>query len=362
MAKLDASLDRSLRSPLRKSKAQRLIRELAAEEPADAAEILLRHYGADEGSSAVEVQALLDEISAEPGTMRAILVDAAHPDPLVRRGAVGYLKMRMGFHASTYASLLEQTTKLVGEARAKDIAVDDIQALMDVSEGAYLAGSPLDAIKDMAACLELIKHRKKATEALRSYVTQMLKMAPDLTRFGAYDERLGEPLRKAIAASKSKEVDETKDIITLRSQESEIRSGLDRIGRSVEGSGQGWNIRDRPSLSAKDAAAMSHLKGFVETAVSLAVEGRREEGLAHLRRYLEEDYPEFYEAARERIDGKDQSALSAEYSIGLATVKTASLLLPQAAEDVYQRYYRGKEPEPSIHVVPWPEIAGEALA
>jgi hypothetical protein len=29
--------------------------------------------------------------------------------------------------------------------------------------------------------------------------------------------------------------------------------------------------------------------------------------------------------------------------------------MSQTAEDIYQRYFRGLEPEPSVHVLPWPE-------
>jgi len=362
VTKVEASLERSLRSPLERGSMQRRVMHLASEDPTEMVTILLKFYDHENPKTAGEVRSLLEKITSDPRAMRVVLDDITHSNPSVRKNAVIFLRQKKGFHAATYASFLENTSLLITMAHNKDIPVQDIEALLEVSKDSYLNGEMMEALQDIAACLDFIKHRQRTSEALRGYVTQMLKMAPDLTRIGAYDERLGEPLRKAIQASKNREVDETKDIISVRTQESTIRSDLNRIGKAIRSSTDDKPSIDHSQMAGADVWAMSRLKGFIETITSLAIAGKREEGLKLLGDYLEDDYPEFHEAAKERIGSKDQSALFTEYNIGLVALKLASYLMPQTAEDIYQRYFRNFEPEPSIHIVRWPDVALKVIA
>jgi len=357
VAKVEASLERALRSPLTRSRMRREVNRLASEDPTEMVTILLKLYDHENPAIEKEVRSLLDEIAADRRAMRVVLDDITHTNGAVRKGAVAFLRQKKGIHASSYSSFLDNLDLEMTLARSKDIPVGDIESLIEVSKDSYLDGETMEALQDIASCLDLIKHRQRTSDALRGYVTQMLKMAPDLTRMGAYDERLGEPLSKAISASKNRMMDETKEIIALRAQESTIRKDLNRIGKTIRSA-----AANRPSLRTEqmdgvDAIAMSRLRGFIDTITTLAIAGQREEGLKILGDYLENDYPEFLDSAEARIISKEESAVYTEYTIGLMALKLASYLMPQTAEDIYQKYFRGYEPEPSIHIVRWPDEA-----
>jgi len=362
VAKVEASLEHSLRNPLRRPRKRRQIKRLASEDPTEMVTILLKCYDHENPVIASEVRSLLDEIVVDRRSMKVVLNDIAHSNSAVRKGATAFLRQKKGIHAASYASFLDNMNIEMIMARSKDIPIGDIEALVEVSKDSYLDGEMMEALQDIASCLDLIKHRQRTSNALRGYVTQMLKMAPDLTKIGAYDERLGEPLSKAISASKNRNVDETKEIIALRIQESTIRRDLNRIGKTIKSA-----AADKPSLEAAnidgtDAQAMSKLRGFIDTITALAIGGQREEGLRLLQDYLEKDYPEFLDSAEARIISREESAVYTEYNIGLVALKLASYLMPQSAEDIYQRYFRTYEPEPSIHIVRWPDDALNALA
>jgi isoleucyl-tRNA synthetase len=74
-----------------------------------------------------------------------------------------------------------------------------------------------------------------------------------------------------------------------------------------------------------------------------------------LMSYMSMDFKQYMDESKQRLEGKDRSALISLYIMGLVILKLASYLMSQTAEDIYQRYFRGLEPEPSVHVLPWPE-------
>lgn len=354
-AKMEAGLVRSLRLPLERRRTERKLLKLAREHPKEGVALLLKYLDHENESVSKSVRRVLEDATAEREGMRAVFDGIVHANQTVRRNAVAYMTEKLGFHAATYASFYEHTYLLIAMARNKEIPVTDIEALAGVSKETYLDGETIQALQDIAACLDFIKQRHRTADTLKTYVIEMLKMAPDLTRMGAYDGRIEEPLRRAILASKSRMVDETKEIIHTRSMESSIRGELNTVGRLVNSSFGERPTMDYASMSGDDVFVLSKLRNFLETVTALAISGRREEGLRILGTYLDNEYGDFKVQAKGRIEAKDPSALFSIYIIGLVCLKLASYLMPQSAEDIFQRYYRGLEPEPSVHIVPWPE-------
>jgi len=180
-------------------------------------------------------------------------------------------------------------------------------------------------------------------------------MAPDLTRMGAYDGQIAEPLKRAIRASKNRKMDETKEIIEVRMLESIVRRDLNRIGRTVKGSFDERPDLDFELMSGPDALEVARMKTVIDSVTSKAIAGKREEGLRLLNSYIRGDYKHYVDDSKDRLESKDRSAQVSIYLIGLVILKLSSFLVSQTAEDIYQRYFRGLEPEPSVHVIPWPD-------
>lgn len=361
-AKLEARLVRSLRIPMERRRMERRLLKFAQDHPKEGVAVLLKYLDHENPRVTESVRRVLDEATAPKEGMRAVLDNFVHHSQLVRRNAVLFLTEKRGFHAATYASFYEHTYLLIAMARNKEIPVSDIEALAEVSKDTYLEGETILALQDIAACLDFIKHRHRTADTLKGYVIEMLKMAPDLTRMGAYDGRIEEPLRRAILASKSRSVDETKEIINVRALESSVRGELNRVGRLVNGEFEERPVMDYSQMSGTDVFILSKLRTFLETVTAMTIAGKREEGLRMLSTYLETDYQEYWEQSKARIDGHDRSALFSVYIIGLVCLKLASYLMSQTAEDIYQKYYRGLEPEPSVHIIPWPEPIMKMIA
>jgi hypothetical protein len=354
--RIEASLVRSIHIPGERGRIERKVIQHAGEDPSDMVTILLHNYSNENKRIAKEVRKLLDQLTEERNGMKSVLNNIIHPNRDIRNAAVEYLKARRGIYAITYAAFLEHTELLVALARSKDIPVSDIQALIEISKESFLDGEMMEALKDIAASIDFIKHRHRAADQLKGYVTEMLRMAPDLTRLGVYDGRIEEPLKRAINATKMHALDETKEIIAIRGTESSIRYSLDKIAKVVRTS-----IKLKPTIQMEqmqgdDVMVLVKLRDVLGSVTQLTMAGKRSESLQTLQDYLKTDCSEYNSRAKKRIEAEEQSASLTVYTIGLVTLKLASAMMPQTAEDIYQKYYRFYEIEPSVHIVPWPEI------
>ncbi|HTY48001.1 MAG TPA: hypothetical protein VMB46_10110 [Methanomassiliicoccales archaeon] len=362
LARLEAGLPRALRLPMERDRFRRKLLRTAKTDPAEITAIILKSYFHNSKRVAREARAILEQVTEERAGMKGVLDNLAHPNREVRRAAVEFLKSKNGMHAVTYASFYENTALLIAMARNKDIPVDDIEALAETSKDSLLDGEPMEALQDIAASLDLVKHRHRVASTLKVYVSEVLRMAPDLTRIGAYSEGVESSLKRAISASKSHVIDETSDIISQRRTEASIRGALAKAGRTLQ-----TTTKDRPDLpfdqmQGVDVWAIARMRPIMQAVTSQTLAGNREAGLAALDAYLKDDFVKFFEEVRGRLDENDPSAQMTAYALTITALKLASGMLPQAAEDLYQKHLRALEIEPSIHVVPWPEAVLVAVS
>ncbi len=360
--RIEASLVRSIHIPGERSRIERRILRHASEDPSEMVTVLLHNFAHENKRIAKEVRKLLDQLTEERKGMKAVLDGITHTNRDIKNAAVEYIKERRGIYAITYAAFLEHTELLVVLARSKDIPVADIQALVEISKESFLDGEMMEALKDIAASIDFIKHRHRAADQLKGYVTEMLRMAPDLTRLGVYDERIEEPLKRAINASKMQPLDETKEIIAIRGIESSIRYSLDKIAKVVRTSVKVKPTTQMEQMQGDDVMALVKLRDILGSVTQLTMARKRSESLQMLQDYLRNDYAEYYSRTRKRVDMGEQSASMTVYVIGIVTLKLASAMMPQTAEDIYQKYYRLYEVEPSVHIVPWPEALIKLMA
>ncbi|KQM12263.1 hypothetical protein AOA80_03795 [Methanomassiliicoccales archaeon RumEn M1] len=355
--RLEDWIVRSLRSPLEfeARRAQRKIVCRAEEEPRQVIPALLRNYGHEDPRVREGVRKALSAIS-ETGTGKASILDEmVNPSKMVRKGLQSFLSDEVGTHAATFASLYEQTMLTVAMAKQKEIPVDDITLLADQSRRVLQSGDVMRAVRDIAYCLDLVKHRYRSSEQCRDYLTDLLKMAPDLCRMGVYRSTIEEPLHKAMRALRDRQYDETKDIVGLRTKESQLIAALCRLERGVR-----ENVSERPrpptELQDEDRELLSHLEELIVSFASKTLEDHHEEAVTELLEFLMSSQAGPSRLSwRRRLDRKDPSALFTLYIVGLASAKLAAAVLPQAVEDIYQRELRSLVGEVSIHMVRWPD-------
>ncbi len=361
VARIDSSFTIIRRLPLEKERAERRIIELAREEPYEVVVVLLAHMHEGNKRTREDATRLLRMIMEDRHGMRAVLDAAVHPKKELRVNAVELLRDKVGMRAVTYTSFYQNASLLVSVARSKDVPTADIEALIESSKESFVDGEIMEALADVGTSLDYLKHRLRASNLLKGYLSEVLKMAPDLSRMGVYDQRISEPLKSAIQASKGKFVDETSEIVGLRRLEASVRSDLDALCKEAVDGLKSKPYLEPTQLAGSDVWALSSLGSLIQDTTTLLVSGEREKSLARIDDYITNSAMPYVQSSSERRKAGDASARLTGYTMALVGLRLASGVLPQATEDIYQRCFRTFESEPSVHIVAWPEIVMKVM-
>jgi histone H3/H4 len=340
-------------------RAQRKIVKWAEQKPLETVTVLLNHYHDDDERVRRPVRQTLNELSKDTICMEAIMTNMVHPSRTVRKAVQSFLGESVGAHAVTYASIYEQTMLLVAMAKRKDVPVEDIVSLADLTKMTFLDGETMRAIRDIGLCLDTIKHRYRSSEQLKDYLAELLKMAPDLSRMGIYGGSIEEPLRKAMKASRERTYDDTSTIIEERNKEFQLRGDLLTLANEVKD-----RVKDRPKVTssdlyAEDRVEMARLYDLIDRVKALVLDNERTEAKVLLQEHVDDFLQRYKGPLETRVHDQDRAATFVLYAQSLAFVKLASYLIPTTAEDIYQKCFRQLEDSPSIHVVLWPETVIE---
>jgi hypothetical protein len=341
---------------------QRKMLEYAENDPELTIMVLLNNYQDKDIKVVNSVHDTLTDLAKNREAMSSLLEVILHPDRDIRRNVFHFLEERKEFHSITYVSFLEQTMVLVGMARKKGIPIEDIISLVDVSKDNYLDGRIIDAIKDIATCLDLVKHRIRSVEHLKNYLMDVLRMAPELTRIGVYSGNIETPLKRAIKASRTRTYDDTSKIVARRTMESTILNQLSWIGEELKDI-----LEERPNMNPEeiwgtDVWLLTSVHELMDMVTSATIAREEENAFDILWTFLGEDFRDYYqEEMSTRVRERDPSAIFGLYIVGIVCLKLFSALLPEPAEDIYQKYFRRLEGDSSIHLVSWPEIVMRIL-
>ena len=358
-ARIEPGLYDSLTSlfPGERKRTEARVLKIAETEPKQMATVLLR-YNDDENEKVSEsIRTLLVEISKNPAGKEAIIDNVSNLNRDVRRGVKRAMQDIWGPQATPYASLYEQTIMLMGFARKRDVPVDDIERLAILTKKTFMEGEILRAISDISQCLEFVKLRYRNVENLKNYLAEMLRTIPELTKMGVATTSIEESLKTALNVSRNRQFDYTNDLIDERMCELEIRDELTSIGETVKA-----YIHVRPEmqlaeLNGMDVWAFEKMSEIIQIATASNLTGTRSVALKGLHSFLVNEFSTYYENnARKRIEEMDPSALFTVYSIGIVSLKLVSDLIPVAAEEIYQKFYRSLERDPTVLMVTWPEV------
>ncbi|HEY3419912.1 MAG TPA: hypothetical protein VGK23_05105 [Methanomassiliicoccales archaeon] len=358
-ARMEPGLLDSLSSffPGERRRAEARVLKVAETEPRQMVTVLLRFYDQENEKVRESVRSLMGQIVQTRAGREAIIDNVSNMNRDVRRGVKLVIQDIWGPQAVPYASLYEQTLMLIGFARKKEVPVDDIERLAITTKSSFMEGETVRAIADISHCLDLVKLRYRNVETLKNYLAEMLRTIPELNRRGVPTERMEESLRAALTVSRNRRFDYTTGLIDDRMRELEIRDELIAIGEVVKA-----NVTVRPEkqisdLNGMDVWAFEKMSEIIQMTMASNLTDSRSISLKVLHGFLMNEFSSYYENnAKARIARQDASALFTVYVIGLVSLKLVSDLIPVAAEDTYQRYYRGIERDPSILLVTWPEV------
>jgi hypothetical protein len=343
--------------PGERKRSEARILKTAEKEPKPMVNVLLRYYDNENEKVKESVKYLIGEISKTPAGKEAIIDNVSDLNRDVRKGVKQAIEDIWGPQAAPYASLYEQTMMLIGFARKREVPVDDIERFAIITKKTFLEGEIIRAISDISQCLEFVKLRYRNVENLKNYLAEMLRTIPELNKMGVSTNSMEESLKTALNVSRNRQFNYTNSLIDDRMCELEIRDELISIGEVVKD-----KIASRPEmqladLNGMDVWAFEKMSEIIQVTTASNLTGTRSVAIKGLHTFLVYEFMTYFENnAKKRVDESDPSALFTIYTIGIVSLKLVSDLIPVAAEEIYQKYYRELERDPSVLMVTWPEI------
>jgi hypothetical protein len=333
---------------------------LAKKENAAVVEMLLKYYDSDIERVRESIKTCLVQIAKAFEGKESIVESLTNPDKNVRKGARLIIPEIWGPPAMPYSTLFEQTYQIIQMAKDKDIPVEDIETLMDFSKQTFLDGESMKAINDIGTCLEFVKRRYKNTESIKVYISDMLKLSPEIQRRGVSIVNFNESLKNVIRASKSRSFDFTQEVIDQRVMEMELKDQIRSLGQLVKETIRSRPVIEMASLSVKDEKLIVRMARVFEAVNTKNLAGNPEKAIETMHEFLFKDFEWYYdEEVIRRLSEGDMSAILTIYMMSISTLKVISSIIPSVAEEIYQRYYRDLEGSISIYTVMWPELVME---
>ena len=343
--------------PGERKRAEARVLKIAETEPNQMVTVLLRYYDNENEKVKEIIKNLLAEISKTPAGKEAIVDNVSNLNRDVRRGVKLAIQEIWGPQAAPYAARYEQTVMLLGFARKRDVPVDDIERLAVTTKTTFFGGETVRAITDISHCLELVKLRFRNVENLKNYLSEMLRTIPELNKMGVSTTSMEESLKTALSVSRNRQFDYTNGLIDDRINEIEIRDELIFIGETVKANAPSRPEMRLADLNGMDVWAFEKMSEIIQMTIASNLRGTRSIALNGLHGFLVNEFSTYYENnAKMRITELDPSALFTVYIIGLVSLKLVSDLIPVMAEEIYQKYYRRLERDPSVLLVTWPEV------
>jgi hypothetical protein len=359
VSKMEASLEGRLSSALAFERrwTQNRVLEMADREPWSVTIMLLRHYDCENDKARDNVRLLLSRIAERDESQEAILDGLSHPSSEVRKGAAICIPHIWGDPSRPYPMLFEQTYSLLELAKQRDLGVDDIETLLDLSKVSFLDGELVKAIGDVSVCLEFLRRRYRNSESLNNYLSDMLKMAPDLEKIGLDNAQIEQSLLTAVKVNRSRRYDMAQDLIDQRIMEVEIKDRLRSLGSLVNSS-----MKSRPTI---EVGALIPLDKEMVVLTLKAMEGLTtkllhndtDAAVEEMHRFLFKDLDTFFdESVAVRLAQGERSASLTMYFVTILLLKMASSIIPFSAESIYQRNMKDLEGSSSIFLVVWPDL------
>ncbi|OPY31065.1 MAG: hypothetical protein A4E32_02049 [Methanomassiliicoccales archaeon PtaU1.Bin124] len=363
-SKIELILVDSLASPLalERRRMENRVVSVAKKETRAIVQLLLRNVDNEVPRVHESIIKCLVEIAKRNEGRESIIDSLNHPEPAIRKGAKIIIPEVWGVQAIPYATLYEQVYTLMDAARDKDIPLDDIEVLMGISQQVLLDGEVMKAINDIGKCLEFARRRYKNSESLKEYISDMLKIAPELHRMGVSIINFDESLKTAIKASRTRTYDFTQEIIDQRVMEMEVKDQLRNLGQLVKESIKTRPVYDMEVFIPVDRRMITKMTAVLDGINTKNLSGNLPKSIEDMHNFLLKDFEWYYnDDVMRRLGEGDSSAHMTIYLIGIAFLKVASVMTPSVAEDIYQKYYRGLEEATSIYTVFWPEVVLEFI-
>jgi hypothetical protein len=317
--------------------------------------ILAKYYSHDNPKVRSQVRASLARLASSEAGEQALIECMFSKNRRVADTAASILEEK-NYGSMNFLAVYRQTKNLIAQAWKGEVFSQDIEELVVDSIETYKEGRFDQGLTNITMARDLLEDRLEWHSHLRSYIKDVLRLTPVLSRSGIQVDSIQDSIRHLSSAIPEREYSEAKRLLELRRQETHLWKQLWSLEEFITKRVTTKPDSSEVSLSEHDRRLMdSFVSVGKEVQISIQ-EGEAADALKVVSEYIRDDVSAHYLATDgRRLGGEDDAACYVVWSVGLGILKLIAPVIPNVAEEFYQLYFRDREEAASIHSVPWPE-------
>ena len=321
--------------------------------------VLAKHYNHDNPKVRAQVRASLSRLASSEAGEAALIECMFSKNPKIADPSAAILDGK-NYGSLNLLSVYRQTKSLVSQALKGEVFYKDVEELVVDSIETYKEGRFDQGMTNMTMARDLLEDRLEWHSHLRSYIKDVLKLTPVLSRSGVQVDSIQDSIRHLSSAIPTREYSEAKKLLELRRQETHLWKQLWSLEEFISKRVTNIPIAELSILQDHDKRLMESFVSVGREVQNAVQEGEAANALNIVSDFIRGDVSAHYLATDgERLGGDDEAARFVMWSVGLGLLKLVAPVVPNVAEEFYQLYFRDREESSSIHSVPWPEPFGE---
>ena len=317
--------------------------------------ILVKYYNHDNPRVRSQVRASLARLTSSEIGEQALIECMFSRNDRIADVAAAILEEK-NYSSINFLSVYRQTRNLVQQAWKGEVFSQDIEELIVDSIETYKEGRFDQGMTNLKMARDLLEDRLEWHSHLRTYMKDVLKLTPMLSRSGVQVDSIQDSIRNLATAIPERDYREARALLDLRRQETKLWKQLWSLEEFIS-----KRVTSKPSAEAvtlQDPDKMV-LESFVAMGAQVRKSiqnGSQSDALQMVSDFVRDNVSARYLASQGgRLSEGDEAAWYTMWSVGLALLRLVAPVIPNVAEEFYQQYFRDREDSASIHSVPWPE-------
>lgn len=317
--------------------------------------ILTKYYNHENPKVRTQVRASLARLASSEAGEQALIECMFSKNRKIADTAAGILDER-NYGSHNFLAVYRQTRNLIAQAWKGEVFSQDIEELVVDSIDTYREGRFDQGMTNITMARDLLEDRLEWHSHLRSYIKDVLRLTPVLSRSGIQIDSIQDSIRHVSSAIPEREYTEAKRLLELRRQETHLWKQLWSLEEYITKRITKKPVADESALNDHDRRLMESFKSVGREVQGAIQEGEAADALKIVSEFIRDDVSAHYLATDgKRLGGEDEAAWYVVWSVGLGILKLIAPIIPNVAEEFYQLYFRDREEAASVHSVPWPE-------
>ena len=346
--------DLGSRFPGKRKKTIASIRRHALVSPVSMMPLLLRFLEHTDPEIRSIADQLVEETISTPTGEQALIECLFSAHHVVSINAAELLEKR-GLGGEKFREIYASSEKLFAKCKALEIYTADVKDLFIDSIGLYKKKAVEQATENIVLAHDLLQDRVDWSENLKQYITDVLRLSPQLSQSGVSMDNIQASLKTIAGSLKTRDYKETRDIVDGKKMEAAIGSELSSVFSFISKRMKGAKIDPESQISDEDRwifESMRKLAGEIKDSL------RNDEKIEAMRSVYsfvaQELAGRYLEHVAKRIERGDPKAAAAAGSAMLGMTKILALVLPNVAFELYDDSLRTLVGKEDLDDAGWP--------